>query len=184
MIEIERFIKQYKNESITLQNLVFKHGITLLRGGNGSGKSTLLKALAGLISSNITPLNVGYMSERPTFPPYMSGLKYLESVQAMSPNPHQSPRRLLEQFGLSPYQHNRVKTYSKGMRQKLAFCELLMEKKTIYLLDEPFNGLDSQSLETTIQIVENLDAIVIIALHEPVQLSVPYEEVRICKASS
>lgn len=64
----------------------------------------------------------------------------------------------MERVGLSPGTRQHVRNYSLGMKQKLAIALAFMEGQQLLLLDEAFNGLDASSVETTRQLLRDLNA--------------------------
>ncbi|MFI9601972.1 ABC transporter ATP-binding protein [Streptomyces sp. NPDC052043] len=127
-------------------------------GPNGSGKTTTMRMLLGLIRPtagrawlNGRPLpdpdglaRVGSMIEEPAFYPWMTGRRNLE-VAALSGPP--LPRAgvigdVLERVGLAIVADRKVKTYSQGMRQRLALALALLREPSLVVLDEPLNGMD------------------------------------------
>ena len=131
-------------------------------GPNGSGKTMLLRAICGFIrpdSGTVSiggepvvfnrklPEPVGVIIETPGFvlaESAMSNLEYLAGINHAFDRAE--TERLLTLFGLMPYAGDNVKSFSLGMRQKLAIVQALMEHQRLILLDEPTNGLDEQSV--------------------------------------
>ncbi len=123
-------------------------------GHNGAGKTTLMKLILGLVRPSEGALeistdpgrdphaDIGFLPETVSFPAEMSGkqvLQYYAKLKKVSLN--QCPE-LLELVGLSSAAKDRVKTYSKGMRQRLGLAQALLGDPKILLLDEPTTGLD------------------------------------------
>lgn len=155
--------KQFGPQTV-LQDVSFQlesgkiHGLV---GDNGSGKSVLLKCLCGILPwergviriqgkemhpGKGTPPLLGLVIEHPGFIGSMSGwrnLKYLAGIRGIAGDAQ--IKASLEQVGLLHEAKKPVKKYSLGMRQKLAIAQALMEAPDIYLMDEPFNGLDKTS---------------------------------------
>lgn len=136
------------------------HGLV---GVNGSGKTMLLRAVCGLIRldagvvtiggrmvrfNEALPIGVGVLIETPGFNERLSGydnLRYLAGLNHAFDR--DETRRLLRRFGLWRFRSDPVRSYSLGMRQKLAIVQALMEHQRLVLLDEPTNGLDRASVE-------------------------------------
>lgn len=162
-IEVENLSKQFGKQvvlkDISLQLETRKiHGLI---GDNGSGKSVLLKCLCGILpwdhglvkilgkvlhpGSAKQPV-MGIVIEHPSFLGSMSGwrnLKYLAGIRGIASNGQ--IEEALRAVGLANDAKKQVKRYSLGMRQKLAIAQAIMEKPQIFIMDEPFNGLDKAS---------------------------------------
>jgi ABC-2 type transport system ATP-binding protein len=119
-----------------------------LVGANGSGKTTLFSCLThqtdyqGEVLTGHPYPRIGYMPTSVFFYPYMKGCEYIEFCLAargekMDKNLVASLNRL---FDLPLHEY--ATAYSTGMKKKLVFLTLLMQRNDIFLLDEPFNGLD------------------------------------------
>ncbi len=131
-----------------------------LLGPNGAGKSTLVKIIMTVIRANRAegsvlgkPIGhkptlgrVGYMPENVVFPLYLSGREVLHYYAAMSrvdrPTRRRRAEELLEKVGLSHKASAKVRTYSKGMQQRLGLAQALMNDPQLIVLDEPTDGLD------------------------------------------
>ena len=162
-VEVQGLYKQFGQQTV-LQDVSFQlesgkiHGLV---GDNGSGKSVLLKCLCGILPwergairiqgkemhpGKGTPPLLGLVIEHPGFIGSMSGwrnLKYLAGICGIAGDAQ--IKASLKQVGLLHEAKKTVKKYSLGMRQKLAIAQALMEAPDIYLMDEPFNGLDKTS---------------------------------------
>lgn len=162
-IETEKLCKQF-GQQVVLKDISLQleggkiHGLV---GDNGSGKSVLLKCLCGILpydrgSIRITGKEIrpggskqpvlGIVIEHPSFLGSMSGwhnLKYLAGIRGIAAD--ENIREALIRVGLSDHAKKQVKKYSLGMRQKLAIAQAMMENPDVFLLDEPFNGLDKAS---------------------------------------
>jgi ABC-2 type transport system ATP-binding protein len=128
-------------------------------GPNGAGKTTMIRMLLGLVRPTsgtgrilghdirreraaILPY-VGALVESPAFYAYLSGRDNLRVL--MRTAGHEYPRRIaevLEQVDLTHCADDRVRTYSLGMKQRLAIAAALLNHPRILFLDEPTNGLD------------------------------------------
>ena len=128
-------------------------------GPNGAGKTTTIRMLLGLISPTqgggrilgydiereraaILP-HVGAIVESPAFYPILSGRDNLRVFARTAGNEDASKiTKVLEQVGLSERAKDKVKTYSLGMKQRLAIAAALLNNPQLIFLDEPTNGLD------------------------------------------
>ncbi|MGW4519349.1 ABC transporter ATP-binding protein [Streptomyces sp. NPDC004393] len=128
-----------------------------LLGPNGAGKTTTMRMLLGLIrpdSGTATVLGeslppkrrltqIGAMIEEPAFHPQLSGRENLHVLSDLgSAVSAQRISDTLETAGLNPSDGRRVRTYSQGMRQRLALAAALLRRPRLLILDEPTNGLD------------------------------------------
>jgi len=128
-------------------------------GPNGAGKTTTIRMLVGLIkptSGKITICgydlrqqfakairHIGCIVENPELYPYLTGWENLEHFVRMDPNiPKKRIQEVVELVGLQNRIHDRVSTYSLGMRQRLGIAQALLGKPKVLILDEPTNGLD------------------------------------------
>ncbi|MEX0940753.1 MAG: ABC transporter ATP-binding protein [Candidatus Babeliales bacterium] len=129
-------------------------------GDNGSGKTTLLKTIARLIpiynGKIIYHTNkIGYVPENCMLCPYATAYDILYYNLKLAQIEHNIENRidaLLEQFNLTNYKHQKIATFSKGMRQRVAFAQAIAHDPELILLDEPYSGLDKTSKE----IINNL----------------------------
>jgi ABC-2 type transport system ATP-binding protein len=127
-------------------------------GPNGSGKTTTLRTLLGLVRPNagrlrllgrpvprelpqVAPL-VGAIVESPQFFGNFSGRRTLRLLATAGGVPRDRVDEVLELVGLRDRARERVKTYSLGMKQRLAVASALLKSPRLLILDEPANGLD------------------------------------------
>lgn len=123
-----------------------------LVGINGAGKSTLLNALFGIVrpdSGSVTrsghPLRrreIAYLESENFFYDGMTGRDYLDLTAHYHPS--SDPASYVRLFALPV--DKPVSIWSAGMKKKLALTGVLMQQKPVMLLDEPFNGLDMESV--------------------------------------
>jgi Cu-processing system ATP-binding protein len=160
-------------------------GTTLaLIGHNGAGKTTLMKLILGLIRPTVGSLKVlgvepshaalehrrhiGFLPENVAFHDELTGTQTLRFYARLKRAPLKQCDALLERVGLSFAASRRVKTYSKGMRQRLGLAQALLGDPQLLLLDEPTTGLDPASRAEFFQIMRELadrGATVIISSH-------------------
>lgn len=167
MYKIENLIKEYGNKLI-LNNISyeFKPGyLYMISGENGSGKSTLIKILAKAISKTSgkisDDLDISYLPDKYNLPKLISVSNYLYSYS----NDKKIVKYYMDRY-LIP--DKLILNLSKGNYQKIGIIMLLMNNADIYLLDEPFDGLDidiKEVLKEDIKKLINNNKIVIIVSH-------------------
>ena len=133
-----------------------------LIGPNGAGKTTLMAMLLGLVhptSGSGTVLGeplgkparyldrVGALIESPAFHPAASGIDNLRSLAVLGKHSEQDIPDLIELVGLAGRGHDRVGSYSMGMKQRLGIAASLLGDPELIILDEPTNGLDPVGMQ-------------------------------------
>ncbi|NUT49988.1 MAG: ATP-binding cassette domain-containing protein, partial [Saccharothrix sp.] len=159
---IEGLTKSYPGGLTAVKDLSFRveHGQVLgLLGPNGAGKTTTLRMLMGLIQPSeggirvfghrVSPgapvlSRIGSFVEGSGFLPHLSGLENLKLYWAATGRPLEQAHmdEALEIAGLGNAVRRRVRTYSQGMRQRLAIAQAMLGLPDLLVLDEPANGLD------------------------------------------
>ncbi len=185
-IEVKNVTKKFKDNVILENvNLDFESGkIYGLIGRNGSGKSIFLKILCGfyepsngqilyngedIIKEEKYPPSTRALIEKPNFIPDLTGkqnLLLLASIQnTIGEKEIDESMKIL---GLTPNDNKKYYKYSLGMKQKLGIAQVLMENPNVIILDEPFNGLDDDSVITLRKILlkeKKKGKIIILATH-------------------
>ncbi len=137
-------------------------GIYGLLGPNGAGKTTFLRLAAALMkptqgrvlvggyataqeADHIRRL-IGYLPQEYDLYPSLTGWEFLDYMALLSgvPDREKRIRELLAWIGLEHAAHKRLRTYSGGMKQRLALAQALLTQPPILLLDEPTTGLDPE----------------------------------------
>jgi ABC-2 type transport system ATP-binding protein len=143
-------------------------------GPNGSGKTTTLRTLLGLIRPNdgrmsilgeevpaglprVVP-KIGALVESPQFFPHFSARATLSLFADAGRVPQRRVDEVLEQVGLRERARERVKTYSLGMKQRLAVAAALLKQPQVLILDEPANGLDPGGIREMRDLTRSLAA--------------------------
>lgn len=132
-------------------------------GPNGAGKTTTIRMMVGLMAitagdieiqgASITKQfetaisHVGAIVENPEMYKFLSGYQNLLHYARMSPGvSKQRIAEVIELVGLQQRIHDKVKTYSLGMRQRLGVAQAILHRPKLLVLDEPTNGLDPQGI--------------------------------------
>lgn len=131
-----------------------------LLGQNGAGKTTLIKVLLGVISSTdgeavvldkpagntAVRRRIGYLPEDHRFPDYHTAASLLDFYGSLLDVPAGVRRKripeVLELVGLKGRMHSKIRTYSKGMKQRTGLAQALMHDPDLIFLDEPTDGVD------------------------------------------
>ena len=139
-------------------------------GPNGSGKSTTLGIILnvvnktsgefswfnGNLSTHQALKKVGAIIERPNFYPYMTAIQNLELVCKIKEIPFSKIEEKLKTVNLFERRNSKFRTYSLGMKQRLAIASALLNDPEILILDEPTNGLDPQGIHEIRQIIRDI----------------------------
>lgn len=143
-------------------------------GLNGAGKTTSMRMMLRLVrptAGRVTVFGkdiradfieimkrVGSLVEMPAYYPYLSAVKNLEILRlATGGIPRSRVEEVLEIVGLRPRMHDRVGTYSQGMRQRLGIAMALLPCPRLVLLDEPTNGLDPHGINHIRGVIKHLN---------------------------
>ena len=146
-----------------------------LLGHNGAGKSTSLGIILGMVMPDRGDVTIGGISiltdrskalrkvgaifEAPAFYEYLSGWENLKILMSYSAGfDARAASEVIERVGLSKRIHSKVRTYSHGMRQRLALAQALLPEPEVLLLDEPTDGLDPEGIRWFREFILNLRA--------------------------
>lgn len=139
-------------------------------GPNGSGKSTTLGIVLnvvnktygdfhwfdGNVSTHDALKKVGAIIERPNFYPYMTAYQNLKLVCKIKGVDYGKIDEKLELVGLLDRKDSKFRTYSLGMKQRLAIASALLNDPEILILDEPTNGLDPQGIHQIRELIKEI----------------------------
>lgn len=155
MLKIKNIDFSYGDEKVLFNvSLELKPGhIYGVLGVNGAGKTTLFQIVFGLLTpskgkiiypdKSFDTSQIGYLETEPRFYPYMKGSEYIGLLSHGNPTFDADQWNEIFKLPLNKL----VDTYSTGMKKKLALFGIISQDKPIMLLDEPFNGLDLETVE-------------------------------------
>lgn len=161
ILEINGLSKAYgKIQAVNQLKLDIPKGSVFgILGPNGSGKTTTLGMVLGVIKPDSgtyswfgqrhnfgTKKRMGAILETPNFYPYMSGYQNLEVVAQIKELKNPKVGEILQTVGLGGRAKSKFRTYSLGMKQRLAIASALLSEPEVLVLDEPTNGLDPQGI--------------------------------------
>ena len=165
MIQLKHLNKKFGQrlavDDLTLQ--VPAGEIYGLLGHNGAGKSTAIGMMLGQVwptsgevsicghdvtaHRRLALLKVGAIFESPAFYDYLSGRRNLQILSSYTtPTPRRRIDEVIEWVGLTGREHSKVRTYSHGMRARLALAQALLPQPELLILDEPSDGLDPEGI--------------------------------------
>ena len=156
-------------------------GFLLVTGPNGSGKTTLLRLCAGLAAPTSGELDVridrarlGFVGHEPLVYRELTALENLDLYGRLYRVPERRERigMLLERFQLWDARSERAGSFSRGMLQRLALCRAFLHEPELYVLDEPFSGLDEAGVELLDRELSDRRAngTFVVATHDPARL--------------
>ncbi|WP_296149698.1 ABC transporter ATP-binding protein [uncultured Flavobacterium sp.] len=184
ILTIENLYKNYgkvqavKNVSLSIQ----KGNVYGILGPNGSGKSTTLGIVLNVVNKTAGNYSwfggkmethdalkkVGAIIERPNFYPYMTAQQNLQLVCKIKGTSYDKIAEKLEIVGLLERKDSKFRTFSLGMKQRLAIASALLNDPEILILDEPTNGLDPQGIRQIrdiIRVIASQGTTILLASH-------------------
>ena len=194
----KKFRKVHAVNNVSLE--IKKGNVYGILGPNGSGKSTTLGIVLnvvnktsgdfswfdGSLSTHDALKKVGAIIERPNFYPYMTAEENLKLVCKIKNIPFDKVNEKLELVGLLDRKDSKFKTFSLGMKQRLAIASALLNDPEILILDEPTNGLDPQGIRQIrdlIKVIANQGTTILLASHllDEVEKVCKYIHINICR---
>jgi ABC-2 type transport system ATP-binding protein len=157
-----------------------------LLGHNGAGKSTAIGMMLGQVwptagevkicghdvaaHRNAALKQVGAIFETPVFYDYLSGFRNLEILSTYTaPTSKARIQEVVEWVGLTGREQSKVRTYSHGMRSRLALAQALLPKPELLILDEPSDGLDPEGIhemrQTILRLQRELGLTILLSSH-------------------
>ncbi len=155
-----------------------ERGVTALSGPSGCGKTTLLRCIAGLESpqggsvTGVSPARTAILFQEDRLLPWRTVEQHLTDV--LPPQRREMVAPLLRLAQLEGERYARPASLSGGMGRRLALARCLALDADLYLLDEPFAGVDLSRARTIMDYLRQLDTPVVIASHEPEILSLAH----------
>lgn len=176
----KRYGKIHAVNNVSLE--IHKGNVYGILGPNGSGKSTTLGIVLnvvnktsgeyswfdGTLQTHEALKKVGAIIERPNFYPYMTAKENLELVCKIKNIDYSKVNEKLEIVGLVDRKDSKFKTFSLGMKQRLAIASALLNDPEILILDEPTNGLDPQGIHQIrdiIRLIASQGTTILLASH-------------------
>lgn len=165
MLKVNYISKMYEDgtKAITDINLHIQNGdIYGFIGANGAGKSTTIKAIVGIhhfnqgeiwidgYSIKTDPVNckkrIAFIPDNPDLYEHLTGLQYISFIADIFEVPLTERKQSIEKystiFEMTSKLNNSIASYSHGMKQRIALIAALVHKPALFILDEPFVGLD------------------------------------------
>lgn len=172
ILQVENLTKRFGRRT-ALDNVSFsiqKGNVYGILGPNGSGKSTALGIVldvvnktsgnyvwfGGNVDTHKALSKIGAIIERPNFYPYMSAYQNLKLVAKIKKVPYSEINQKLELVGLLERKNSAFRTFSLGMKQRLAIASALLNNPEVLILDEPTNGLDPQGISQIRDIIKKI----------------------------
>lgn len=175
VVQLDHVVKRF-GDFVALHDMTLSLAegeILGLLGHNGAGKTTTMKLILGVIEASagkvllfgespigeaaqILRQRMGYLPESVTFYGQLTGREVLEYFGRLKGAKRLSWESLLERVGIAHAADRRVKTYSKGMRQRLGLAQALIGQPKLLLLDEPTAGLDPTATREFYQMLGEL----------------------------
>jgi len=173
ILEVNQLQKTFK-DIVAVDTISFqleRGEIYGILGPNGSGKTTTLGILLGILNASggsfswfgngeavENRLRIGAMLETPNFYPYMNAIDNLRIVARIRQvkDEEQAIERVLQAVDLTARAKSKFKTYSLGMKQRLAIAATLISDPEVLVFDEPTNGLDPLGIADIRKLIQKL----------------------------
>lgn len=161
VLKVDKLTKNYGNlKAVDKLSLELQSGeVYGILGPNGSGKTTTLAMLSdvvrpssgsfswfGTVSGSNQRMRLGVMLEKPNFYDYLSAIDNLKIIADIRGINYSEIEPTLKQIGLFERRNSRFKTFSLGMKQRLAIGATIIGNPEVLVLDEPTNGLDPEGI--------------------------------------
>ncbi|RFB17858.1 ABC transporter ATP-binding protein [Bacillus sp. HNG] len=167
LLEVSIQNSGYEENSNIVENLSFsinRGEIVGLIGPNGAGKSTTIKTILGLLENSngkidfINNHTYSYIPERPVFYDELTLWEHLDLAAGVmeidDADFNERAMRLVKLFHMEKVIHKLPSTFSKGMQQKVMLITAFLIKPDIYIIDEPFVGLDPMAMQDFLTLID------------------------------
>src|SRR6187551_392357 len=184
ILKIEKLTKRFSKRILAVDELdleLTRGQVFGLLGPNGSGKTTTLGMILGVVSSTKGSYNwfgkgddyrlrknIGAILEQPNFYPFLSARQNLVVHSRIKDVGKPDLDGLLRMVGLLDRSDDPFRTYSLGMKQRLAIASAMMADPEVLIFDEPTNGLDPLGIAEIRQLIldiRDMDKTILIASH-------------------
>ena len=172
IVEVKNLNKSYGKHKV-LNNLSFKiekPQVLALIGPNGSGKSTLMNCMMNLISFDSGEIEilgksnkdyeifreVSFLKDNRVLYPYLTGFDHLKYICDIQKIPQKRIEEVIEIADIGDFYKKIISSYSLGMKQRLLLAMSLVNNPKLLLMDEPLNGLDTDSIFKFRDLIKNL----------------------------
>ena len=172
IVEVKNLNKSYGKHKV-LNDLSFKiekPQVLALIGPNGSGKSTLMNCMMNLISFDSGEIEilgksnknyeifreVSFLKDNRILYPYLTGFDHLKYICDIQKIPQKRIDQVIELADIGSFYKKIVSSYSLGMKQRLLLAMALCNNPKLILMDEPLNGLDTDSIFKFRDLIKNL----------------------------
>lgn len=155
----------YTKGSRTLNDINFsvnRGELVGMIGPNGAGKSTIIKAILGIlehVNGSVQVSEYAYIPERPIFYERLTLWEHIDflisTMEGDCGEFEKKARELLEYFQLANVIHDFPETFSKGMQQKVMLILAFLKSPDLYIIDEPFMGLDPKAIKKLLKLLNN-----------------------------
>lgn len=158
-------------------------GITALSGPSGCGKTTLMRCIAGLEHpqqgsiSGILPHETAFLFQENRLLPWRTVAEHITDV--LPPNRQQEVDFFLDLAQLAQERDQYPRQLSGGMARRLAFARCMALDAKLYLLDEPFTGIDLERTQRLMDYLSSLPVPVLLSTHEPDVLTMAQQVIRL-----
>jgi len=164
LLEVDIQEAGYTEESRVIQDVnftVYPGELVGLIGPNGAGKSSTIKAILGILKHQKGTIHVqdyGYIPERPIMYEGMTVQEHIDflftTIEAQKETFDHKAKDLLKDFQIQHVVHHFPENFSKGMQQKVMLVLAFLKNPSLYIIDEPFMGLDPKAMKRLLHYIQ------------------------------